>query len=220
MHDRIPVPASGSAAIDAEDLLAKRSDVHAQVLHIGLRTPHLAQDHIVRQHLAGMRHEQPQQIILPWRELHFLAAHGDDAPYQINGEVPGAEYRLLALLLQSMPATKLQQASVILLGKLATYEFAYGGRHSTFPRRLPETHGTASTSLVVRSRWLDPGYIGAVCRFETDYGLVGRIRGYTNSFSYNHVGPMTWTAAANHADYGTRKPRTHCLPTPEPTSSR
>jgi aspartyl-tRNA(Asn)/glutamyl-tRNA(Gln) amidotransferase subunit A len=97
---------------------------------------------------------------------------------------------------------KLQQASVILLGKLATHEFAYGGRHSTFPRRLPETHGTASTSLVVRSRWLDPGYIGAVCRFETDYGLVSRIRGYTNSFSYNHVGPMTWTAAANHADYG------------------
>ena len=41
--------------------------------------------------------------VLAWRELHFLAAHSHDAPYQINAEVPGAEYWLLALLLQPMP---------------------------------------------------------------------------------------------------------------------
>jgi Asp-tRNA(Asn)/Glu-tRNA(Gln) amidotransferase A subunit family amidase len=54
------------------------------------------------------------------------------------------------------PVTKLQQAGAILLGKLVTHEFAYGRRHSTFPSRLPETHGTVSTSVVQRW-WLDPG---------------------------------------------------------------
>ena len=68
-----------------------------------LRPPDLAQDHVVRQHLAGMRHQQPQQIVLPRRELHLLAAHRHDPPHQIDREIAGAEHRLLALLLQPMP---------------------------------------------------------------------------------------------------------------------
>ena len=62
--------------------------------------PDLTQDHVVRQHLAGMRDEQPQQIVLPGREFNLVAAHRHDASYQIDREVTGAEQRLLALLLQ------------------------------------------------------------------------------------------------------------------------
>ena len=49
-----------------------------------------------------MRYQQAQQIVFPRRELHFLAAHGDDPAHQIDGEIAAPEDRLLALLLQSM----------------------------------------------------------------------------------------------------------------------
>jgi CO/xanthine dehydrogenase Mo-binding subunit len=88
--------------------------------------------------------------------------------------------------LHETPVTKLQQAGAILLGKLMTHEFAYGRRHSTFPSRMPETHGpraphrssdTGGSIQELAAVWPD--------QFETDYRRVSRCRAYTNTISYD-----------------------------------
>src|SRR5215469_10928884 len=84
------------------ELVAQRADIDAQVLDIGLAAPHLAQDELVGQHLAGMGNQEAQQIVLARRELYLLAAHRDDPAHQIDREIAAAEQRPLALLLQAM----------------------------------------------------------------------------------------------------------------------
>lgn len=111
--------------------------------------------------------------------------------------------------------TKLQQAGAVLLGKLATHEFAHGGPSFDLPwpparnpwNREHITGGSSSGSGASVAAGLAMGALGsdtggsirnpaALCGLaglKPTYGLVSRFGVYTNSFSYDHAGPMTWT---------------------------
>jgi aspartyl-tRNA(Asn)/glutamyl-tRNA(Gln) amidotransferase subunit A len=111
--------------------------------------------------------------------------------------------------------TKLYEAGAILLGKLATHEFAHGGPSFDLPwpparnpwNREHATGGSSSGSGAGVAAGLMMGSLGsdtggsirnpaALCGLvglKPTYGLVSRYGVYTNSFSYDHAGPLTWT---------------------------
>lgn len=110
---------------------------------------------------------------------------------------------------------KLYAAGGILLGKLATHEFAHGGPSFDLPwpaarnpwNRDHFTGGSSSGSGAAVAAGMALGALGsdtggsirnpaALCGLvglKPTYGLVSRAGVYTNSYSYDHVGPMTWT---------------------------
>src|SRR5215472_6241954 len=110
---------------------------------------------------------------------------------------------------------KLRAAGAVLLGKLATHEFAHGGPSFDLPwpptrnpwNRERFTGGSSSGSGAGVAAGLMMGALGsdtggsirnpaALCGIvglKPSYGLVSRFGVYTNSFSYDHVGPMTWS---------------------------
>jgi aspartyl-tRNA(Asn)/glutamyl-tRNA(Gln) amidotransferase subunit A len=110
---------------------------------------------------------------------------------------------------------KLHQAGAVLLGKLATHEFAHGGPSFDLPwpparnpwNREHITGGSSSGSGASVAAGLAMGALGsdtggsirnpaALCGLaglKPTYGLVSRFGVYTNSFSYDHAGPMTWS---------------------------
>ncbi len=111
---------------------------------------------------------------------------------------------------------KLADAGAVLLGKLATHEFAHGGPSFDLPwpparnpwNREHMTGGSSSGSGAGVAAGLMMGSLGsdtggsirnpaALCGLvglKPTYGLVSRFGVYTNSFSYDTAGPMTWTA--------------------------
>jgi aspartyl-tRNA(Asn)/glutamyl-tRNA(Gln) amidotransferase subunit A len=111
--------------------------------------------------------------------------------------------------------TRLHQAGAILLGKLATHEFAHGGPSFDLPwpparnpwNRDHFTGGSSSGSGAGVAAGLMMGALGSdtggsirnpaalcgVAGLKPTYGLVSRFGVYTNSFSYDHAGPMTWS---------------------------
>lgn len=112
--------------------------------------------------------------------------------------------------------TKLYDSGAVLLGKQATHEFAHGGPSFDLPwppARNPWnlehfTGGSSSGSGASVAAGLAMGALGsdtggsirnpaALCGLvglKPTYGLVSRTGVYTNSFSYDHAGPLTWTA--------------------------
>jgi aspartyl-tRNA(Asn)/glutamyl-tRNA(Gln) amidotransferase subunit A len=111
--------------------------------------------------------------------------------------------------------SKLNAAGAILLGKLSTHEFAHGGPSFDLPwpparnpwNRDHFTGGSSSGSGAAVAAGLAMGALGsdtggsirnpaALCGLvglKPTYGLVSRAGVYTNSFSYDHAGPMTWS---------------------------
>ncbi len=112
--------------------------------------------------------------------------------------------------------TKLTRAGAVLLGKLSTHEFAHGGPSFDLPwpaarnpwNRDHVTGGSSSGSGAGVAAGLMMGSLGSdtggsirnpaglcgLIGLKPTYGLVSRSGVYTNSFSYDHAGPMTWTA--------------------------
>jgi aspartyl-tRNA(Asn)/glutamyl-tRNA(Gln) amidotransferase subunit A len=111
--------------------------------------------------------------------------------------------------------TKLYESGAVLLGKLSTHEFAHGGPSFDLPwpaarnpwNRAYATGGSSSGSGASVAAGLAPGSLGSdtggsirnpaglcgLVGLKPTYGLVSRSGVYTNSFSYDHAGPMTWT---------------------------
>ncbi|MBX9699245.1 MAG: amidase, partial [Acetobacteraceae bacterium] len=112
---------------------------------------------------------------------------------------------------------RLTAAGAVLLGKLATHEFAHGGPSFDLPwpparnpwdlRRF--TGGSSSGSGAAVAAGLAMAALGSdtggsirspaglcgIVGLKPTYGLVSRRGVWTNSFSYDHAGPMTWTVA-------------------------
>jgi len=111
--------------------------------------------------------------------------------------------------------TKLYEHGAVLLGKLSTHEFAHGGPSFDLPwpaarnpwNQAHVTGGSSSGSGAAVAAGLAAGSLGsdtggsirnpaALCGLvglKPTYGLVSRSGVYTNSFSYDHCGPITWT---------------------------
>ncbi len=112
---------------------------------------------------------------------------------------------------------KLYEAGAILLGKLATHEYAHGGPSFDLPwpparnpwNRQHFTGGSSSGSAAAVAAGFMPMAMGsdtggsirgpaALCGLvglKPTYGLVSRAGVIANSFSYDHAGPLTWTVA-------------------------
>src|SRR5271165_6714800 len=110
---------------------------------------------------------------------------------------------------------KLYEAGAVLTGKLATHEFAHGGPSFDLPwpparnpwNRDYFTGGSSSGSGAAVAAGLAMAALGsdtggsirnpaALCGLigmKPTYGLVSRSGVYTNSFSYDTAGPMTWS---------------------------
>lgn len=140
--------------------------------------------------------------------------------YDTKGIITTAHSKTLIDNVPTEDATttaKLYEAGGILLGKLATHEYAHGGPSFDLPwpparnpwNREHFTGGSSSGSAAAVASGFMPLAMGsdtggsirgpaALCGLaglKPTYGLVSRAGVIANSFSYDHAGPLTWTVA-------------------------
>jgi aspartyl-tRNA(Asn)/glutamyl-tRNA(Gln) amidotransferase subunit A len=140
--------------------------------------------------------------------------------YETKGILTTAHSKTLTDNVPTEDATttaKLYDAGAILLGKLATHEYAHGGPSFDLPwpparnpwNRKHFTGGSSSGSGAAGAAGLMPMAMGSdtggsirgpaalcgVVGLKPTYGLVSRAGVIANSFSYDHAGPLTWTVA-------------------------
>ncbi len=138
--------------------------------------------------------------------------------YNTAGILTSAHSKILIDNIPSQDATttaKLYAAGGILLGKLATHEFAHGGPSFDLPwppARNPwnpdhATGGSSSGSGAAVAAGLVKGALGSdtggsirnpaclcgIVGLKPTYGLVSRAGVIANSYTFDHCGPMTWT---------------------------
>lgn len=111
---------------------------------------------------------------------------------------------------------RLDAAGGVLLGKLATHEFAHGGPSFDLawpPARNPWdlgriTGGSSSGSGAAVAAGMTPAALGSdtggsirlpaalcgIAGLKPTYGLVSRRGVYPNSFTFDNAGPMAWTS--------------------------
>ena len=138
--------------------------------------------------------------------------------YNTAGILTSAHSRILIDNLPDKDATttaKLYEAGAVLLGKLATHEFAHGGPSFDLPWPLARnpwspdhaTGGSSSGSGAAVAAGLVKGAMGSdtggsirnpsclcgIVGIKPTYGLVSRTGVIANSYTFDHCGPMTWT---------------------------
>ncbi len=138
--------------------------------------------------------------------------------YNTAGILTSAHSRVLIDNIPDRDATttaKLYEAGGILLGKLATHEFAHGGPSFDLPWPLARnpwnpdhaTGGSSSGSGAAVAAGLVKGAMGSdtggsirnpsclcgIVGIKPTYGLVSRAGVIANSYTFDHCGPMTWT---------------------------
>jgi hypothetical protein len=81
------------------DFLSQVCDVDAQVVGClaGLRPPYISKELTMSEDFTHVGDEQPEQGILGWRKFDDFAAFANNAPGQIDFQVPGTEHCVSAL---------------------------------------------------------------------------------------------------------------------------
>lgn len=138
--------------------------------------------------------------------------------YDTAGILTSGHSRVCATRVPARDATvvrKLYEAGAILLGKLATHEFAHGGPSFDLPwppARNPWdtarfTGGSSSGSGVAVAAGLAPAALGSdtggsirgpasfcgIAGLMPTFGLVSRAGVIPNSYTFDHCGPLAWT---------------------------
>src|SRR5579871_1012412 len=90
------------------DLLAELADIDPQILRIGQLVPELLEQEAMGQHLAGVLHQDAQELIFLRRQFDLALADLHDAAHQVDREIAGAKHRPLAMDLQLMPQRRAQ----------------------------------------------------------------------------------------------------------------
>lgn len=180
--------------------------LHSFILVTGERALSDARDAEARV-MAGNMRGKLDGIPIAHKDIYCTAGIATTAhSKQLQGHVPAADAAVVR---------KLAEAGTVLLGKLATHEFAFGGPSFDLPWPVarnpwnPEhfTGGSSSGTGAAVAAGLIPGGTGsdtggsirspaALCGItgiKPTYGLCSRAGVIPLAFSMDHTGPLAWT---------------------------
>jgi aspartyl-tRNA(Asn)/glutamyl-tRNA(Gln) amidotransferase subunit A len=193
-----------------QDLLARIESLDPQLNAYIRPTPDLAlrQARAAEAEITAGRHRGPMHGI-PFALKDIFSTAGIPTTGHSRsaiGHVPAEDAHTV---------TRLYAGGAVLLGKLATHEFAHGGPSFDLPwppARNPwntahTTGGSSSGSGAAVAAGLALGAMGSdtggsirnpaalcgIAGLKPTYGLLSRRGVWTNSFSYDNAGPMAWT---------------------------